>query len=446
MISEDKSKTRVLILGAGLVTRPIVRNLLDEAGYTVTVADCEIQKARNLVQGHRHGRAVSLNVEDTSALREAIADNDLVVSLVPFTFHSSIASCCIDLRKPMVTTSYISPEMKKLDGKAREASILILNEIGVDPGIDHMSAMRIIHDVEARGGKVISYYSYCGGLPAPEANDNPFGYKFSWSPRGVVLAGRNDGRYLKDGKVVEIPNTVYFSHHWDVEIEGLGNLEAYPNRTALPYIELYGLEGITSIYRGTLRNRGWCDTWNVFVNIGLLDLEVRTDLEGLTFREFMGRILVCDPADVKAKLAEKAAIDPDSEIIGRMEWLGLFTDDPIPPENTYLDVLSDQLCRKLQYKENERDMIILLHDFRAKFPDRKTETKITSTLIEYGIPGGDTAMARTVSLPAAIACRLILEGRITETGVHIPVSPSIYNPVMDELEGQGIVFKEKEEG
>ncbi len=354
----------VLILGAGLVTRPIVRFFLEEARYTVTVADCAVEKAQDLVGEHAQGRAIHLDVDDSDALRESIAEADLVVSLVPFTFHPKVAVCCIEQKKPMVTTSYIGADMKALDGQARDAGVLILNEIGVDPGIDHMSAMRIIHDVEENNGKVLSYYSYCGGLPAPEANTNPFGYKFSWSPRGVVLAGKNDGVYIKDGKAVNVPNASYFAHHWDVEIEGLDTLEAYPNRTSLPYIELYGLEGIRSIYRGTLRNKGWCETWNVFVNIGLLDLEERENLDGLTFREFTARVIGCDPKeDVKLRLSQKANIDPASDNMKRMEWLGLFSEDPIPGENTFLDVLATRLCQKLQYAEGERDMIILFHDF-----------------------------------------------------------------------------------
>ena len=285
----------VLILGAGLVTRPIVRYLLDQPDFRITVASRTVSKAEKLIAGHPNGEAKTLLVDDKTSLKEMISGADLVVSLVPYAYHPVVAEFCIEMKKQMVTTSYVSDAMKALDDKAKKAGVLILNEIGVDPGIDHMSAMRIIHHVEDKDGKVVSFYSYCGGLPAPEANTNPFGYKFSWSPRGVVLAGRNSGRYLKDNKIVEVENKDLFAHTWDVAIEGLGTLEAYPNRNALPYIELYGLKGISSLYRGTFRNPGWCETWNVIVNMGLLDLEERNALKGLTFCQYTAKVLGVDP-------------------------------------------------------------------------------------------------------------------------------------------------------
>lgn len=435
----------VLILGAGLVTRPIVRYLLDQHDFHVTVASRTVSKAEKLIDGHPRGVAKTLLVDDKPALSEMISQADLAVSLVPFVYHPIVAEICISMGKQMVTTSYVSDAMKQLDEKAKEAGVLILNEIGVDPGIDHMSAMKIIHSVEDKGGKIVSFFSYCGGLPAPEANTNPFGYKFSWSPRGVLLAARNNGRYLKNDKIVDVESKDLFAHYWNVEIEDLGTLEAYPNRDSLPYIDLYSLEGISSMYRGTLRNLGWCDTWKKIVDLGLLDLEERKDLEGLTFRDFMGKLLKVETVvDLGQALSTKLNIDFDSEIMKRFEWLGLLGDDPIPQgQTTNLDVLSAQLLEKLQYEEGERDMIVLHHEFIAEYPKENRKEKITSTLLDFGIPGGDTSMARTVSLPAAIASRMALEGKIKETGVHIPVIPSIYEPVLNELETMNIVFKEK---
>ena len=435
---------KVLLIGAGLVSRPIVRYLLDQPDYQVVVGDCISDKAEKLIEGHPRGTAVSLHVDDKPSLKKTIAQSDLVVSLVPYAYHPVVAELCIELKKPMVTTSYVSDAMRALHKKAKHAGIIILNEIGLDPGFDHMSAMRIIHRVKDRGGRVVRFYSYCGGLPAPESNTNPFGYKFSWSPRGVVLAGRNDGRYLKDGKIVEVQNKGLFAHHWGVKIDGLGTLQAYPNRNSLPYIDLYGLQGIASMFRGTLRNPGWCDTWYVMVNMGLLDLNERDDLKGLTFRQFIAKVVGTDPdTDLKKAIATKIGFQAKPGVFDRLEWLGLFSDESIPEEKTYLDVLSASLLKKLSYEEGERDMIVLHHEFLIEYSDGRQKEKITSTLVDFGIPGGDTSMARTVSLPAAIASKLILEGKIKETGVHIPVIPTIYKPVLGELETMKIVCKEK---
>ncbi|MEO0115444.1 MAG: saccharopine dehydrogenase C-terminal domain-containing protein, partial [candidate division WOR-3 bacterium] len=245
-------KKKILVLGAGLVARPLVDYLLKQSDFFVTVASRTASKAEKLIASHPRGKALEVNVSEPTVLANLIVETDLVISLVPYTFHPIVAQACIQYKKPMITTSYVGDAMRSLDQEAKAAGIIILNEIGLDPGIDHMSAMKIIHRVKNRGGRVISFYSYCGGLPAPEANNNPFGYKFSWSPKGVLLAGKNSARYLKDGKEIFIPGPELFSHYWVVEIEGLGKFEAYPNRDSLPYIELYGLVGISSMCRGTL--------------------------------------------------------------------------------------------------------------------------------------------------------------------------------------------------
>jgi saccharopine dehydrogenase-like NADP-dependent oxidoreductase len=435
----------VLILGAGLVTRPIVRYLLDQPDFNITVASRTVSKAEKLIDGHPRGKAKTLLVDDKSALSDLVSKADIVVSLVPYAYHPIVAGLCIEMGKQMVTTSYVSDAMKNLDNRAKEAGILILNEIGVDPGIDHMSAMRIIHRVKNSGGKIVSFFSYCGGLPAPEANTNPFGYKFSWSPKGVVLAGKNSGKYLKDGKIVDVISKDLFAHRWNIEIEDLGTLEAYPNRDSLPYIKIYGLEGISSMYRGTLRNLGWCETWKKIVDLGLLENEERNDLEGLTFKDLMASLVhVKQDSEIKKAVSEYLNIEQDSDIIRRLDWLGILGSDPLPQgEKTLLDILSAKLLEKLKYEKGERDMIVLYHDFLAEFPENNLKEKITSSLIDFGIPEGDSSMSRTVSLPAAIACKLILEKKIKDTGVHVPVIPSIYNPVLDELETMNIVCREK---
>lgn len=434
---------KILILGAGLVARPLVRYLLDQPDFEVEVASRTVSKAVKLIDGHPHGQAKELNLKNEDALKKEISQADIVISMVPYTFHPKVAKYCIDYQKNMVTTSYVSEVMKNLDGEAKRAGILLLNEVGLDPGIDHMEATRIIHEVEKKGGKILSFTSYCGGLPAPEANTNPFGYKFSWSPIGVLLAGKNSAQFLKDGEQIFIPPENLFDNYSIVNIEGLGEFEAYPNRNSLPYIDLYGIKSAKTMLRGTLRNKGWCPTMKKMVDLGLLD-EKEKDWTGMTFQDFI-RSLINQPAvkDLKKALSNYLNIEENSDIIQRFEWLGLLSDEPLPlTKGSPLEILGAKMLEKLQYKEGERDMIILQHTFLAEYPDGQNE-KIISNLIDFGLPHGDTSMARTVGLPAAISTRLILEGKIRLTGVHIPVIPQIYEPVLKELKKMNISFQEK---
>ncbi len=431
----------VLVLGAGLVTRPLVQYLLDH-DFRVRVASRTVSKARKLVGDHPHGEAIEWTVDQKDELKKMIADADLAVSLLPAAYHTVVAEMCIELGKHMATTSYVSPAMRDLDEPAKKAGVIILNESGVDPGIDHMSAMRIIHDVQNRGGKIVSFMSYCGGLPAPEANTNPWGYKFSWSPKGVLLAGKNDGRYRKDGEEIFVPGPELFSHYWHLNIDPIGELEAYPNRDSLGYIDLYGLQGIPTMFRGTLRYKGWCDTLKAVADMGYLD-DAEKDWSGKTFADLGWELVGRTPSgNLRSAFAEKLNIPADSFIFDRFEWLGLFSDDPLPVEKGgVIDVLTARMLEKMAYEPGERDMIVLYHNFIAEYPGGKKE-EITSTLIDYGIPHGDSSMSRTVSLPAAVGARLILEGKFDQPGVWVPVIPELYNPILDELENLDIKCKE----
>jgi len=433
--------SKVLILGAGLVARPLVRYLLDH-GYEIVVASRTVSKAVNLIDNHPNGTAKELNLKDEEALKREVYEADLVISMVPYTFHPTVAKYCIEYRKNMVTTSYVSEAMTNLDEAAKNAGILILNEIGLDPGIDHMEAMRIIHQVEGAGGVISNFTSYCGGLPAPEANTNPFGYKFSWSPIGVLLAGKNPAEYRKDGENISISSEDLFLNVEKVHIEGLGDFEGYPNRNSLPYIDLYGIQTTKTILRGTLRNFGWCSTLKKIVDLNLLDQEER-DWTGFTYDSFL-RELINNPSEqnLRRTLAAYLNIEENSEIIDRLEWLGLLEKTPLSrTQAAPIDIIGDRMLEKLQYKEGERDMIILQHTFEADYPNGKKD-RIMSTLIDFGIPNGDSSMSRTVGLPPAIGTRLILEGKINITGVHIPVIPEIYMPILAELKETGIEFKE----
>jgi saccharopine dehydrogenase-like NADP-dependent oxidoreductase len=431
---------KVLVLGAGMVSRPLVQYLLD-GGFEVTVATRTVAKAEKLVAGHRHGRSTTLDVDDDGSLAALVAGADLAVSLVPYTHHVKVARHCLARPIPMVTTSYVSDAMQALDGEARAKGVVLLNEIGVDPGIDHMSAMRVIHDVERRGGKLTRFHSYCGGLPAPEANDNPFGYKFSWSPRGVLMAGRNAARYLEDGKEVAIPGPELFRHHWPLDVPGGGRFEAYPNRNSLPYVDTYSIQGVRHMLRGTLRNPGWCDTLRAIADLGLLDDERKGDHHGLALADWLSG-LVPGQGALRARVAARVGLAATDPVLDRLEWLGLFGAEPVPAATgTALDVMTAQMLARMPYRDGERDMIVLHHEFEAAFADGRREA-LTSTLIDFGVPGGDSSMARTVSLPAAIGVEMILTGKIALTGVQIPVRPEIYRPVLDRLATLGITTKE----
>jgi len=434
---------RILVFGAGLVAGPLVKYLLSHPDCSVVVADMELDRAEKLVSGYPRGEAKALSIEDRAAMKAEIDRADLVISMVPYVYHPVIASAAIDSGRNVVTASYVSPAMKELDARAREKGVIVLNELGLDPGIDHMEAMRIIHEVHEDGGRVLSFTSYCGGLPAPEANTNPFGYKFSWSPRGVLLASKNSAKYLKGGEVVVIPAEKIFENPGLIPIPGLGEFEGYPNRDSVSYREIYGIPEAGSILRGTLRYPGWCRTLKSIGDLGLFDETLVKDWAGQTYRDFMaGLVHAPAAADVRNAVAGRLGLEPGSDIIGRLEWLGLFSNDPLPvARGSALDILAARMIQKLQYTAGERDMVILQHEFLAESGNGRIE-KITSTLIDFGIPGGDSSMSRTVGLPAAIGARLILEGRIKETGVRVPVTPDIYNPILDELSRLGIRFQE----
>ncbi|GAB4364082.1 MAG: saccharopine dehydrogenase C-terminal domain-containing protein [Calditrichia bacterium] len=432
---------KVLILGAGLVAKPMVNYLLNTHKIEVIIASRTLAKAEKLIGDRLHGKAFQLIVDDDSALENAVQNSDIVISLLPYTFHVKVAKLCLKHQKNMVTTSYVNPAMSELDSQAREKGVLILNEIGLDPGIDHMSAMKIIHEVRERGGKIISFKSYCGGLPAPDSNNNPWRYKFSWSPRGVLMAGRNPARFQIDGKIIEIPGEELFQYRWPIQVGEL-DLETYPNRDSLPYIDLYGIKYTHTMYRGTLRYPSWCRTLYAVRQLGLLTEIPIENTEDVPYNELFNKILGLSPgSDPRTYITEKLNIPPDDEIIQKLEWLDIFSDKKFSlPTTTPIDFLTTLMMAKMNYSEGERDLIVLTHEFIADYPERREF--ITSTLIDYGIPGDSSAMSRTVSLPAAIAAKLILEGKIMEKGVRIPIEREIYLPVLEELAALNIVCKE----
>ncbi len=435
---------KILVLGAGLVARPLVRYLLDQSDFTVTVASRTIHKAEVLIDSHPRGSTQQINASDDQALATVIANVDIVISLLPWVHHLKVARLCLSHNKHLVTTSYVKPEMQALNDESKSRGLLFLNEIGVDPGIDHMAAMRVIGKVRAEGGEIVSFYSYCGGLPALPYNNNPLGYKFSWSPTGVMLAALNNARYLKDGRILEVPDAKLFEHYWLVDVPGAGTLEAYVNRDALPYRELYGIPSVNSLYRGTLRNIGHCEFWSYLKRLDLLNQDIRFDFSRMSPRKVLASLIQSNAnGHLPEAVASYLKIPAHAVTIKKMAWLGLFSDQLQPLDNgSAFDLLAHLLQSKLTFGDGELDLLLQHHVFIAAYPDGLRQ-QLTATMVETGMPGGDSAMARTVSLPAAIATRLILEGRIGLTGVHIPVKAEIFEPVLDELKSLNIELVER---
>jgi saccharopine dehydrogenase-like NADP-dependent oxidoreductase len=438
----------IVVFGAGSVARAHIRYLLDN-GFGVTAASRTVSKAEAIVDGHPNGRAEAFDIaREPERLAPLVARHDLAVSLLPFEHHPRVAQICIEAGKHMVTTSYVGEPMLALDGRAKKAGVTLLNEIGVDPGIDHMTAMQVIHRVQKAGGEITSFTSYCGGLPAPEANDNPFGYKFSWSPRGVLTAGKNSARFRRDGELVEVSGLVLFDHRVPVPVVIDGEeilLEGYPNRDSLPYLDSYGIESARTMFRGTLRFPGWCVTLRKMVDLGWLDETERDDLADLSFAGLTARLAGCEGStDLAGDVAAFLKLERDDVAIANLEWLGLFADETLPKGvSAPIDALTARMLERMSYRPGERDLLILQHEFLAAYPDHKE--RITSTMIDFGIPHGDSSMARTVGLPAAVGARMILEGRITSRGVLVPVDPEIYVPALKELQSLGIQFTERTE-
>ena len=431
---------KVLVLGAGLVSRPLVRYLLDH-GFHLTCASRTVSKAVTLIDGHPNGVAKPFNVKDLDELDRLVADCDIAISLLPAPMHPEVAKACLKHGKHMGTTSYISPAMKALHDEVVAADLMFLNECGVDPGIDHMSAMAIFDDVWARDGKIEVFKSYCGGLPAPEAN-NQLGYKFSWAPRGVLTAASNNGLYRWDDKIVETPGSGLLADNHIIEIEGVGELEAYPNRDSIAYEDVYGLRGLKTLFRGTLRYPDHCARWTAWIGLGLFSQEALEHAPHTRAGMVRAVLGVDAEADLAAAVAAKLDVGVDHDHVVNLGWLGMFDEIALSDWiEAPLDAIAEAMMEKMPYEPGERDMIAMHHDVISVFPDGHREHTIMD-LVDFGIPHGDSSMARTVSLPLAIAVRMLLEGEISERGVWAPVTKGMYEPILKELETMDIVCKE----
>lgn len=434
------------------MTRPTAVEL-DKAGVAVTVACRTLESATKLAQGLKHANAISLNASDADALEKEIAKVDLVISLIPYTFHAKVIRAAINQKVNVVTTSYVSDAMMEMDKEAKAAGVTVMNEIGLDPGIDHLYAVKTISEVHKEGGKITGFWSYVGGLPAPEDSDNPLGYKFSWSPRGVLLAARNTAHFYEDGQKKTIEGEKLMSSAKPYLVYPGYAFEAYPNRDSTPYRERYNIPEAQTVIRGTLRYQGNPALVQTFRDLGLLD-ETEMDIlkTKTTWKEAFAKILGSSSSSEKDLVwavdsKKKFASTQDKErILAGLRWVGLFSDEQIDPQGTPLDCLCATLQKKMGYEDGERDFIMLQHKFAIEHADGKKEMR-TSTLCEYGEPIGSgkySSMAKLVGVPCAVAVLMVLNGEIKDKGILAPVTPELSEPIRIKLKEQyGIDLVEK---
>ncbi|EFY96198.2 saccharopine dehydrogenase-like protein [Metarhizium robertsii ARSEF 23] len=436
------------MLGAGFVTKPTL-DLLTKAGIPVTVACRTLKTAQELAGNNKLATPTTVDVLNDNALDAEVAKHDLVISLIPYIYHVNVIKSAIRNKKNVVTTSYVSPAMMELDQQCKDAGITVMNEIGLDPGIDHLYAVKTIDEVHAAGGKIIKFLSYCGGLPAPESSDNALGYKFSWSSRGVLLALRNAASIVQDGKIFNIASKDLMGTAKPYFIMPGFAFVAYPNRDSTPYAQRYNIPEAQTIIRGTLRYAGFPQFIRCLVQVGFLEETPIKALESpITWREATQAVLgtaSSDPKELEAAIVAKAEFDSPEDrerILSGLRWIGIFSDEKITPRGNPLDTLCAVLEQKMQFEEGERDMVMLQHKFEIEHKDGSKETR-TSTLVEYG-DSTYSAMARLVGIPCAVAVQQVLNGTLSEKGVLAPMTAKINNPIMKELkEKYGIEMKEK---
>jgi len=451
----------ILVIGAGRSASSLIKYFLDNSikeNWNVTVGDVSLDLVKQKVGSHPNARAIAFDVNNYIQCKEEINRADIVISMLPAALHLNVAKDCIRYKKHLATASYVSKEMAELDAEAKAAGIILMNEIGLDPGIDHASAMKVIDHIHSQGGELISFKSYCGGLVAPENNDNPWGYKFSWNPRNVVLAGQGTAQYIENGENKYIPYNRLFTQTETVELDGYVKFDAYANRDSLSYRKSYHLEKIPTMLRGTLRMPGYCKAWNVFVKLGLTDDTYKIEAsDTLTYRQLLEAFLPASIAALrsdgsvrkpttKEKLVAFMGDEMDTDTLHKIEWLRIFDDKKIRLKNASpAQILQDLLEERWVLKEHDKDMIVMQHQFEYRMAGELLKTKkMISSLIVKGEDQLYTAMAKTVGLPLAITTKLILQNKISARGIVIPTIKEIYEPVLKELETFGIKFEEKE--
>ncbi|WP_452232330.1 saccharopine dehydrogenase family protein [Lacinutrix sp. MEBiC02595] len=441
---------KILVIGSGKSSSYLIKYLLDKSNtedLLIIVGDINFTHAKKLIGDHENAQAILLDVFDKNSRQEAIQNADIVVSMLPARFHIEVAKDCITFNKNMVTASYISPEMQALDKAAKDKGLVFMNEIGVDPGVDHMSAMQVIDKIREKGGEMILFESFTGGLVAPESDNNLWNYKFTWNPRNVVLAGQGGaGKFLQEDTYKYIPYNRLFRRTEFLEVEGYGKFEGYANRDSLKYQSVYGLDTIKTLYRGTIRRVGFSRAWNVFVQLGMTDDSYTIDdSENMSYRDFVNAFLPYSPTDsVELKFRHALKIDQDDVVWDKYLELDLFSKTKMVAlkKATPAQILQKILMDSWTLDPDDKDMIVMYHKFGYELDGKKHQ--IDATMVTIGEDQTYTAMAKTVGLPVAIATLAILNEKITTPGVQIPINKEVYTTILKELEEYGIVFHEKE--
>lgn len=441
---------KILVIGAGKSTSYLLKYLFDQSvseHLFITVADIHFENAKKLIGAHQNSEAIALDIFDKNARTKAIVESDIVISMLPARHHIEVAIDCLQHKKHLVTASYVSPEMQALDAEAKNNNLVFMNEIGVDPGIDHMSAMEVLNRIRNKGGNIILFESFTGGLVAPESDNNLWNYKFTWNPRNVVIAGQGGAaKFIQEGTYKYIPYHRLFRRTEFLHIEGFGRFEAYANRDSLKYQSVYGLDNIKTLYRGTMRRVGFSRAWNIFVTLGMTDDSyIIDDSQNMSYRDFVNAFLPYSHKDsVELKLRHALKIDQDDIVWDKLEELDIFNPDKKVEltKATPAQILQKILMDSWTLQEQDKDMIVMYHKFGYELHGKKYQ--IDSNMVVLGENQTYTAMAKTVGLPVAIATLAILNGKITSPGVQIPIAKEVYEPILKELESFGMAFNEKE--
>lgn len=440
---------KILVLGAGRSSSVLIGYLLDHAAewdVKITIGDESLEHAQSKAKNHDRGIAIGFDVMNELQRRETVSQHDIVVSMLPPHLHILVAKDCIEFKKHLITASYVTNEMQQLNEEVKKAGLLFMCEMGLDPGIDHMSAMKVIRNIQQQGGVITSFKSATGGLVAPESDDNPWHYKVTWNPRNVILAGQGTAQYLESGVKKFVPYHRLFTTTERFKIPDYGKFESYPNRDSLQYISKYGLNDVKTIIRSTLRKEGYCEAWNALIQLGLTDDTYTIEhTNQLTYAQWLSSYLPekkkHQDKPVKDRIAKFFDSGKKDEVITRLEWLGLFSDEKIPlASGTPAQILQNLIEKKWMMHANDNDLVVMRHQF--EYLSNEKHEKHTTTLVLKGEDAVNTAMAKTVGLPMAIMVRLLLQHELFLTGVHIPVMSQVYEPVMKELEDLGVKFND----